>query len=240
MWSWLIPAIIVVVIYALNHMLAGAMGPGDKQRQQQQRRRPQQGERGFPQQPGQQPAKAQQQPGQDPLQSEIEEFLRRANERRKEKARRAAPQQQQRPQPAQRSEPAPRSDRPLQPAASEEPLDVQPLEHSFDSVATSVQKHFSSQKREEYVDHLAEEISQADEEMERHLHEAFDHTLGSLRSRSQEPDPHADADADSHALKVDKSSPSTAKAMAGLLANPQSIKQAVLLKEILERPVDRW
>ena len=32
----------------------------------------------------------------------------------------------------------------------------------------------------------------------------------------------------------------SAKALAGLLANQQNLRQAILLKEILERPVDRW
>lgn len=218
-WSWIVP-LVIVVIYLLNHLLAGNKAQGQKPAQQ--RRRPPQGERPLAQQPGQRP---QQQAGQDPLQSEIEQFLQRANERRKEKARRSTP-------PQQRAKPAPP---PRQLVPVEEPVDVEPLERDFDSVATSVEKHFSSSRQfESRAEHLADDVSQADEQMQRHLHQAFDHRLGTLGSsqpsdvHATEPSPNVDAPA------------STAKAVAGLLANRQNIKQAVLLKEILERPVDRW
>jgi hypothetical protein len=39
---------------------------------------------------------------------------------------------------------------------------------------------------------------------------------------------------------VSDDSNSMARALAGLLVNQQNLRQAILLKEILDRPVDRW
>jgi hypothetical protein len=229
-WGWIVP-VVIIIIYALNHLLSGGKAQqAQKQRQQQAKRRAAQGERALqqPAQPQQPPPQAlprpQQAGGQDSLHDEIEQFLRRANERRKEKAQRSTLPERVTP-----LEPAP-------PARAEQPVDVQPVEHSFDAVATSVAQHFNSSRSfEQRAEHMADQVEKADDDMQRHLKQAFDHRLGTLRTTGQP---------DSAAVATDQPAapaqpPTVALGMAGVL-NPQNLKQAILLKEILERPVDRW
>lgn len=222
-WSWLVP-LAFIVIYLINHALAG----GGKQagKPQQPRRRAVPGER--PLQPG---GQGQAKGGQTQLNAEIEQFLRRANERRLEKARREAPAAR----PAQ-SQPKPQLT-PPPPPLREEPLEVMPLgQQDFDAVDESVARHMGRGLASQ-VEHLAAEVEHADEEMEQHLKQVFDHRLGSLGREAPE---HAGAPRD---LKspVGRADPQArAKALAGLLANRQGIRQAIVLREILERPVDRW
>lgn len=226
-WGWIVP-VVIIIIYALNHLLSGGKAQqAQKQRQQQAKRRAAQGERAFQQpaqqQPPQQARPRPQQSGQESLHDEIEQFLRRANERRKEKTQRSALPERTAP-----LEPVP-------PARTEQPVDVQPVEHSFDSVATSVAQHFASSRNfEQRAEHMADQIEQADDDMERHLKQAFDHRLGTLRATQ------ADSAAPADTSTAPAPPQSMALGMAGVLANPQNLKQAILLKEILERPVDRW
>ena len=73
--------------------------------------------------------------------------------------------------------------------------------------------------------------------MEQHLKQVFEHRLGSL-ARQASDDPNAPYDIGSPTGRADPQA--SAKALAGLLANQQDIRRAILLKEILERPIDRW
>jgi hypothetical protein len=216
LWEWLIPAVFIV-IYLLNHLFTAAKA-GGAQRDAQQRRRPPAGERPLRPQPPPQQA------GQSQLNAEIEQFLKRANERRMEKTRRegsptAAP-------------------KPPQPPLVEQAVDVEPLERrDFDAVAASVQQHLGSRGFQQRAEHLGDDVEQAEGEMERHLQEAFSHKVGTLGSAEPLAPPTPVTDVKTIAVE-DRNS--TALALAGILANQQNIKQAIMLKEILERPIDRW
>jgi hypothetical protein len=76
---------------------------------------------------------------------------------------------------------------------------------------------------------LGSRVKQADEQFDRQLQKKFDHELGSLASRPSaapaEPTPQP---------------PSPATQIAAMLANPDGVRQAVILNEILHRPTDRW
>ncbi len=187
----------------------------------------------------------------DPLRAQVEEFLRRAN--------RPAEQNQ----PARQSEPARPSEVPVNPVPVREARTIgEPLQQAawrqtppsavpFSSAPTGerprVPRSGKSRKRKSVAEHVAEQVSARAENLARHtsklgqrivaedeqfdvqLKSKFDHQLGTLSSReptsaeNNEPAPH-----------------SPAAELAALLANPAGIRQAVLINEILRRPIDRW
>lgn len=82
---------------------------------------------------------------------------------------------------------------------------------------------------QERVSRLGAEVALADDKIEARLEAKFGHDLGRLR------DTHDD-DAYEHTVATNVA----ANQIAALLSDPQSIRQAILLQEILKRPEDRW
>jgi hypothetical protein len=83
----------------------------------------------------------------------------------------------------------------------------------------------------EYADrasHLGEEVGEADERLEEHLHEAFDHKLGTLKH--EDLDPSSDK----------KSSESSPQGLQQLLRTKSALRNAIILREIIDRPDHRW
>jgi hypothetical protein len=90
---------------------------------------------------------------------------------------------------------------------------------------------------------FGDEVSQADEAMEGHIHEAFDHKLGGLADTSVGADvPDADPDADPYdeAGSTADEKQSLAAELAATFREPQGMRQAIILSEILTRPEHRW
>jgi len=73
----------------------------------------------------------------------------------------------------------------------------------------------------------AVEVTQAEEAMESHLAEAFGHQVGTLGGET-------------HPLDVVEAAPSPAAELAALLRDPRSVRDAVIVSEILRRPEERW
>lgn len=221
--EWIVPAIFIFIVIA-SHIWKVISGLAQQNQRPNQPRPNLPGERPVPP-PAQQPKPVEQ----SQLNAEIEQFLRRANERRAEKAKRAsgksepiAPQKPSRPQPvAAQSKPRPKKRR------------------DFDAVAESVREHLDSRRLEQHTSTLGKhastlgkDIVQADSQFEQHLRAAFDHRVGTLADDSPAAAPPPDA--------LPTPGEDRARAVAGLALTPGNIRQAVLLKEILERPVDRW
>ena len=224
LWGWLVPAVFII-IYLINHLLAAGKAAGGQQQPAGEQRRRAAGPGERPLRPGQPPAQG----GPAQINAEIEQFLKRANERKMEKVRRET---------APARTPPKEPSKPLSQPLTEQAVDVIPLEHrEFDAVAASVQQHLGSRGFQQRAERLADDISQADEHMERHLQAAFGHRVGTLSSS----DPVASTTplTDVGPMATDDRT-ATAKGLAGLLANQDNIKQAIMLKEILDRPVDRW
>ncbi|MBC8352192.1 MAG: hypothetical protein H8E66_09385 [Planctomycetes bacterium] len=162
---------------------------------------------------------------------DIEEFLKRAAQRR-------AQQQPPRPQaPTPRAAPPrPRPAEILDAEIIDEVEIIEPHVFGESSVAEHVQDHMRSGVHDERLSHLGENVGRADDRMEDHLHEYFEHDLGQLGAKTA-------AAADS---SLDDDSPGQQREIAKptnyfeLLANPDSIRQAIILNEILMRPTDRW
>ena len=176
---------------------------------------------------------------------EVEEFLRRAAARRA-----AAAQQQQRPpaQPAGWSpppSPPPPPQPPRRPASLSEVVMLQPVQpveaevveaelaEQPDRLGRGVAQHMrGTQEIAEHTRHLGEEVDQADDKLEAHLHKVFDHKLGDLKKSTLE----AAAVSPSQASR-DGALPGAAS-IARLLVDPQNVRNAIILAEILRRPDD--
>jgi hypothetical protein len=180
-------------------------------------------------------------PSADPLAEEIGEFLRRAAQRR-------GPPPPARPAviPAEVIEPRPATVRPAGVPQSPD-LVLQDVEPDG-GVGQSVREHLGEPRFNQLNPELGKEVLEADEKMESHLHQVFDHRLSRLSSA---PGPAAPAGTAGWALAAPGSdaapeSPASADqnplaaSLAAMLANPTTIRQAVLLQEILHRPEERW
>ncbi|HJN10250.1 MAG: hypothetical protein QGG09_00045 [Pirellulaceae bacterium] len=162
---------------------------------------------------------------------DIEDFLRRAAQRR-------VPQ----PPPA---PPAPSalSPRPeIQILGDEDVVDAYVVEErgilSGHNVGDHVSQHINTSEFGERISHMGEEIDHADDRMEAHLHGYFEHKLGdlggetSLASNSSLDDDNAGqgpGDQETAAFDIQK-----------LLHSPTNIRDAIVLSEILRKPEDRW
>ncbi len=72
--------------------------------------------------------------------------------------------------------------------------------------------------------------------MSEHVHQVFEHRLGSLGESTSEGQP---AGGETKATQSAQQK-AEALAVAGLFVNQENLRRAVVLREILERPTDRW
>jgi len=172
----------------------------------------------------------------DPLRSQVEEFLRRASQPPQ-----AEPARQ---QPLRR----PTSEIELL-AEGEKRLRTSPAEAAAKAAAAMDKKRAARRpsKRQSVAEHVEQQVTarsqsiaqkasklgnrivNEDEQFDSQLKAKFDHTLGSLAATAiSSPDQQAPA-------------PTTPAAqIAAMLANPDGVRQAVVLNEILRRPSNHW
>jgi hypothetical protein len=81
---------------------------------------------------------------------------------------------------------------------------------------------------------LGAEVDLADDKLEARLHQVFDHTVGNLKRSTME----AAAESPSQAAR-DAPLPG-AVTIAAMLVDPQSLRNAILMAEILRRPEENW
>lgn len=164
---------------------------------------------------------------------DIEEFLRRAAERRKQAQQgggqqrppaRPKPQQPPPRQLTERDVVQPRQERPARPLPSNQPVPV-----GQESVAEHVKRYLDVSDIVEHVDQLGDEVEQADERMEAHLDDVFDHDIGKLSAKKKKSvtDEVPGRTSDGNIL---------AKSILQLLQNPKTIRQSILIAEVLKRP----
>jgi hypothetical protein len=166
----------------------------------------------------------------DPLRNQVEEFLRRAGRG----------QQGERPRPAPRDievlvdAPAAAS-----PRATPSPSLVMPSEQPAQrrSVAPRKRKSLAERATEraaarasklaEQTSQLGQRIVEEDQQFDVQLKAKFDHTVGTLTGET--------------AVVVEKVAIDTpAGQIAAMLASPDGVRQAIVVNEILRRPLDRW
>ncbi|MEN6457480.1 MAG: hypothetical protein ABFC63_00995 [Thermoguttaceae bacterium] len=159
---------------------------------------------------------------------EIDEFLRRAAQRRGTAPGRPTAAKPPRVQPS-----APLTAQPVRAdvAAKESPVGGKVTEH--------VRKYLDAEGFTQRADHLGEEVSRADQEADQHLHQVFDHDVSNLAATPGET---ALAPA---AVEPTVETPpevlgSLADGVLDVFSNPSSVRQAFVLGEVLRRPEDRW
>jgi len=160
---------------------------------------------------------------------DIEDFLRRAAQRRQQKS--ASSSQQQPPLPRQRQ-----LERAVEPEIIVEAVEVvEPDILRGETVAQHVTEHIESSGFGERLSHLGEEVDRSDDRMEAHLHEVFEHELGQLGTQTSVAED-STLDDDSTVTKPEE----PALDILSMLSKPDSIQNAIILSEVLNRPENRW
>lgn len=165
---------------------------------------------------------------------DLEEFLRKAAERRAQK-------QAQRRQPVQSPPPTPSQPLAQQPpsppqASSQRPAPAPVRTVQQPSVAnrpSEMQAKRVGSNRVGQLSSASDNVDQADERMSQHLHQAFDHSLGDISA----PSTATTADDRSGASAATEN---LAAEVLALLRDPQQVRKAIVLREILDRPEHRW
>ncbi len=156
-------------------------------------------------------------PAEQAVDDEIGDFLRKATNRLGQKRQKAP-----RPVEAQIVE--------AEPVAEERPLGGQLRQHVGD--------YLDAEKFQQRAGELGYEVGQADENLDEHLHDVFDHKLGRLAGKPGESaTPTGLAETKAPQAKMP---PTAAAGFAALLSDAQSIRRAIVINEILQRPEHRW
>jgi len=176
----------------------------------------------------------------DALDDEIGEFLRRVAQRRAA----GGPQQAGRgpAEPPPRS-PTPKRPRARKPQAAEKPIRAEVVREPSvgDRTEELVKEDLNTAEFNRWPSDLGQEVGHTDARVKEQLHEKFDHQLGALAGIPIEVDLGPGTLQPESAKGQGEPLPPTAAAgLAALLANTQSIRQAILINEILRRPEDRW
>lgn len=189
------------------------------------------------------------------MKDEVEDFLRRVAQMRAQAEAQARAQQQRLVQPQQQAPPqqqgsqqprppqqyqAPPQQRMMPPARLVpqqevvylEPVDVEVVEAEVAELGDSVSRHVTehlrgTQQIAEHAQHLGEEVDLADDKLDARLHQTFDHKLGQLKTT-----PSASGATTHAAPKAGV----TANELLNMLGTPASIRDAVIMAEILRRP----
>ncbi len=153
---------------------------------------------------------------------DLEAFLRQAAQRRSQRQKPAQPKP---------SPPTPRS-------SSAAPRRTPPVVEAVvvpEVVPSIVRPRVDTSGFEKRAEQLGEEVGLADEAMETHLQEKFDHQVGTLSDdglgsleTSEVFDPLAE------------SRPPITGDIVAMLKNPTTVRQAILLSEVLSPPHHRW
>jgi hypothetical protein len=184
------------------------------------------------------------------MKDEVEDFLRRVAQMRAQAEAQARRQQpagggQAPPQRPVQQKPPPKPPRAPPPArlapARQEPTHLEPvpaevvdaeLAEIGDSVGRHVAQHLRGPEEiAERTRHLGEEVDLADDKLEAHLHQVFDHQLGRLKKSTLE--------AGAAGPKEPPPEFSLGQIMR-LLRSSESIRNAIVMSEILRRPDERW
>lgn len=176
-----------------------------------------------PQQPPAQPAQ------QKKLTDEVEEFLRRAAERR----RGGQPREVEILRPEVQAPPQRTVNRPA-PRAVDAVVLTDEERIGRESVEKHTQQHLDTTSYASRAEQLTT-VDDADENMQSHLHSVFDHQIGSLGQPTQSATADDPASAPAAEAVTLLGAP-----IAEMLASPQGLRNAFVLQEILRRPEDRW
>ena len=217
-WTRWIGLIVFILIYILTHFLGGdkkatARAKAAKAATTERTAAP------SAQQPDRQPAKTAARTSQT---QEIEAFLQRAKERRREKS---GPQKN-----TAKAPPTPVR------RLAETPLEAEVVRPRALGASVANQQ-LDTRDVTEHAEHLTDDLSLADQVRELHRRKMFSHRVGRLEDTSGEVGAKAGEDAPT------SNAAATAAAAVPLSAaffRPQDIRQAIIVSEVLQRPEHRW
>lgn len=200
---------VVMILYVLNHLISAVKKPpGKTDPRSPVAPRPQ--------------AQTRQQ-----VDNELNDFLRRAAEKRAEAS-------TQSPAAASAGRESPRSRK----RKSTTPVAVQPVEQSLTQrrMVSSLETRDEARAPVVPIGQLAQSVNEIDS----HVQQVFDHRLGQLGApipavSGVSASATATGSQDTQAL-----APTLASEISALLANPRSLQGAIILNEILSRPEERW
>ena len=105
-------------------------------------------------------------------------------------------------------------------------------------VAHQVTRHLDTSSFDERASHLGENVDRSDDRMETHLQDVFEHQLGQLGTQTSAA---SDSVLDDDDAETKKKKPAIqAGTIAEMLRDPQSLRNAIVAREILTRPEHRW
>ena len=171
------------------------------------------------------------------MKDEVEEFLRRVAQMRAQAEAQARGQQQ---RPAPQRPPQKQPQHPPQQARLTQPpppptLQPQPVEivdaelaDTSDRLGQRVRSDLrGTEQIAEHTRQLGQEVDAADNKMQAHLHQVFDHKLGQLKS-SGGPTALVTGEQTAAELSLEQ--------IRRMLRSPQSIRDAIIMSEVLRRP----
>jgi hypothetical protein len=108
-------------------------------------------------------------------------------------------------------------------------------------VSEHVQKYLDEQAFRRRESELGKEVANADRQIDQHLQQVFDHRVSKLEAVPGEaaapPAAYEPPDLVGSAADIPDS---FATGLLELITNPDSLRQAIILSEILHRPEERW
>lgn len=217
-WTKWIGLIVFIVIYILNHFLGG-----DKNKAQAARAKaagPKPADRTPQPAAPNRPAAAT--PARRSQSQEIDAFLQRAKDRKREKTPSAKPVAKAPPPPPRRLA-----------ATPVEAEVVKPRKLG----AAIANKQIDTREVTEHAEHLTDDLSQADQMRELHRRKMFGHRVGNLEDTSGALA--AKADEQVQSPTTDTTAANVAPQAVSLF-RPQDIRQAIIVSEVLQRPEHRW
>jgi hypothetical protein len=167
----------------------------------------------------------------NPLADEIEAFLRDAAQKR---GRAYSPPRT----PASGARPP--AGRPAPPPS--QPIQAEMIDQPRSSVAEDVQRHAARRRVGTPEAQLGKDVSQVSRSVQTHMKETFDHSVGHLATMPSSLAPPRAAELPSSPVDrvVDAAPAVLAWQIAELICNPATLRQTILLSEILHRPEERW
>lgn len=162
---------------------------------------------------------------------DLEEFLKKAAERRNQKqAQRRAPVQSPPPANAQPLSQSGSENRPSSPPKPQKP--ARPVGSSPKGTPPKTTASPLGNSSIGTLSQSSSNVDQADERMADHLHQAFDHAFGDIAA----PTTSSTADESPEVKQAE----GLGKEILAMLRDPASVQRAIVLREILERPEHLW
>ena len=103
------------------------------------------------------------------------------------------------------------------------------MELGDEGVAEHVASHLDTSQYDKRASRLTDDISHADERLEEHLHDAFDHDVGAL-----------DHEEDGVAQVTGQGKKATRQSLLQMFRSKSALRNAILVKEVFDRPEHRW